>query len=124
MHCVGSYLKLEKLRMGMIILVKHYMRCVAIQKYVNEKGNKNWKLVDGPDFKELRIVLDNVMKERVSHNIGMVKRQASVISFDNKTKLWESGLLGEDSPDKLRDTVLFLLGINLGLRAGDEHHQL
>ena len=23
-----------------------------------------------------------------------------------------------------RDTVLFLLGINLGLRAGDEHHQL
>ena len=101
-----------------------YEMCVAIQKYVNERGDKNWKLVDGPDFKELRTVLDNVMKERASRNIGMVKRQASVILLDYENELWSHGLLGEDSPDKLRDTVLFLLGINLGLRAGDEHQNL
>ena len=40
-----------------------YEMCVALQKFVNEKG-KQWKLVDRPDFKQLRIVLDNVMKER------------------------------------------------------------
>ena len=40
-----------------------YEMCVAIQKYVNLNG-KRWKLVDGPDFTELRNVLDNVMKER------------------------------------------------------------
>ena len=32
--------------------------------------------------------------------------------------------MGEDSPDKLRSTVFFLLGINLGLHAGDEHYYL
>ena len=32
--------------------------------------------------------------------------------------------MGEDSPDKLRSTVLFLLDINLGLRAGDKHYYL
>ena len=97
--------------------------CVAIQRYVNKKG-KSWKLVDGPDFKDLRVVLDNVMKEHVSRKIGMTRKQASVIPFNYENELWKRGLLGEDSPDKLRDTVLFLLGINLGLRAGDEHHQL
>ena len=39
-------------------------------------------------------------------------------------KLWKDSLLGEDTPDKLCSTVLFSLGINLGLRAGDEHHDL
>ena len=29
-----------------------------------------WKLVDGPDFDQFRIVLDNVMKERAKMNIG------------------------------------------------------
>ena len=101
-----------------------YEMCVAIQKYVNIRGKKNWKIVDGPDFTELRVVLDNVMKERALRNIGMVKKQAGFIPYGFENTLWEKGLLGEDSPDKLRDTVLFLLGINLGLRAGDEHHHL
>ena len=33
-------------------------------------------------------------------------------------------MLGEDSPDKLRSTVLYLLGVNCALRAGDEHYAL
>ena len=47
-----------------------YQLSVSIQKYLNESGLM-WKLVDGPDFKQFRIVLDNVMKERVQQNIGM-----------------------------------------------------
>ena len=100
-----------------------YEMCVAIQKYCNMNG-KNWKLVDGPDFKELRTVLDNVMKDRALRNIGMTKKQAEVIPMNFENLLWERGILGEDSPDKLRDTVLFLIGINCGLRAGDEHQAL
>ena len=34
------------------------------------------------------------------------------------------GTLGEDTPDKLRATVLFLIGINCGMRAGEEHYEL
>ena len=100
-----------------------YQMIVSIQKHLNESGC-NWKLVDGPDFGSLRNVLDNVMKERAANNIGLVKRQAEYISLDFEDKLWNYGILGEDSPDKLRDTVLFLLGINLALCAGDEHYDL
>ena len=38
--------------------------------------------------------------------------------------MWDQNILVENSPDKLRDTVLFLIGINCGLRAGDEHYDL
>ena len=91
-----------------------YQLCIAIQSYINENG-KNWKIVDGPEFKELRNVLDNVMKERALINLGTVKKQANVISTEFEAHLWDSGILGEDNPDKLRSTVLFLLGIHLGL---------
>ena len=100
-----------------------YQMCIAIQNHLHQKGLK-WKLVESEMFSNLRTVLDNVMKERAALNIGMVRRQANVISLEFESKLWEQGVLGEQNPDQLRDTVLFLLGINVGLRAGDEHYSL
>ena len=38
--------------------------------------------------------------------------------------MWESGVLGEDTPVKLCATALFLIGINCGMRAGDNHYEL
>ena len=38
--------------------------------------------------------------------------------------MWDQGYLGESSPTQLRETVIFLLGIYVGLRAGDEHYNL
>ena len=38
--------------------------------------------------------------------------------------MWQQNILGEDTPDKLRSTVLFILGVNLALRAVDEHYNL
>ena len=100
-----------------------YQLAVSIQKYLNENG-LNWKLIDGPDFKQFRVVLDNLMKERALQNIGMVRHQAQLIPHDFETSLWEKRILGEHNPDILRNTVLFLIGINCTLRAGDEHHDL
>ena len=81
-------------------------------------------MLDEGDFIDLKIVLDNIMKERVAQNIGMTTKQASHIPYEVEQELWKQNILGEDTPDKLRDTVLFLLGINLGLRACDEHYDL
>ena len=64
------------------------------------------------------------MQERAALNIGMVPKQAQYISYEFENKLWDKGILGEDCPDRLRNTVLFLLGVNLALRAGDEHYNL
>ena len=83
-----------------------YQMCVAIQKYLNV--NKiAWKIIEGPEFEELKMVLDNVMKERTALNLGVTKRQARFIPFDVEETLWQKGILGEDCPDQLRDTVLF-----------------
>ena len=100
-----------------------YEIVVSIQKHLQHNG-LNWKLVEGNDFQELRTVLDNVMKERTAQNIGTNRREAEYIPPHYEQKLWEDGTLGEDTPDKLRNTVLFLLGLNLALRAGDEHYDL
>ena len=70
------------------------------------------------DFKTNRV------QERAASAIGTVKRRVEVISMEFENKLWDDGILGEENPEKLRSTVLFLLGINCALRAGDEHYVL
>ena len=64
------------------------------------------------------------MQEHTAMNVGMIKRQASVIEYHTEDYMWKTGVLGEDSPDKLRDTVLFLLGMNVLLHAVEEHYNL
>ena len=88
-----------------------YQLIVSIQWYLNE-NDIGWKLVDGPDFKNLRVVLDNLIQERALQNIGTTKKQAQFIPLNFENELWEKGILGEDTPEKLRSTVLFLIGIN------------
>ena len=100
-----------------------YEMCIAMQKYL-QINKINWKLVEGDDFQDLGIVLDNVMKEHASLHVGTVTKQADLITFDYENKLWDRGILGEDCPDRLRNTVLFLSGIHLALRASDEHYNL
>ena len=100
-----------------------YHLVVSIQKHVNSKG-KNWKLIEGSQFSGLCNVLNNLMKEHAKSNIGNVKRQAEMLDSNIEEKLWSSGALGEENPEQFRWTVLFLLGLNAGLRAGDEHYAL
>ena len=100
-----------------------YQLVCALQNYL-KKHDLNWCLVHSDDFVNFQCVLDTVMQERAARAIGTVKRQAQVISSDYENKLWDRNVLGEDSPDKLRNTVLYLLGVNLALRAGDEHYAL
>ena len=82
-----------------------------------------WKLIEG-DFEILRNVLDNIMKDRAVKCIGTVVKRAEFLSVEKENEMWEKGVLGESNPNQLRDTVLFLLGLNVGLRAGDEHYYL
>ena len=90
---------------------------------MSEKGLV-WKLIDNPEFKEVRVVLDSIMKQCAEANIGMIKKQASYIPFEVEDELWKKDILGEETPIKLCSTVLFLIGLNCGLRVGDEHYEL
>ena len=63
-----------------------YQLVVAIQHYLNEHEFE-CKLIDGPDFKNLRVVLDNLMKEHALQNIGTTKWQAQFIPLSFETEL-------------------------------------
>ncbi len=63
------------------------------------------------------------MKEGTALKLRKCKL-SSPISVADENKLWDQRVLGSDSPDTLRDTVLFLLGLHLALRGGKEHKDL
>ena len=48
-----------------------YQMIIAITKYLNV-NKLYWQLVEGIEFQDVRIVLDNVMKERAALNVGIV----------------------------------------------------
>ena len=61
------------------------------------------------------------MKQLRSLGLGVKKKQAEAISTEEKNLLWERGLLGEDKPQALLDTIFFLCGIHFALHGGEEH---
>ena len=102
-----------------------YQMICAIQKHL-QVNKLYWKLLEGEgsEFSDIRVVLDNVMKEQTAANIGVSKKQVSVNTLDMENELWSKGILGKDSPDKLHNTVLFLIGINATIRAVEENYNL
>ena len=100
-----------------------YQLMIALQSFLN--ANKiSWKLIDDPDFLEVCTVLDNIMIERTEMNLGIRSRQADLITHEMENDLWECNFLGDDTPDKLRTTAYFLLGINCYLRSVQDHYNL
>ncbi len=44
--------------------------------------------------------------------------------LEAEDKMWLEGILGEDNPKQLLDTIVFLLGIHCALQGGEEHRKL
>ena len=59
-------------------------------------------------------------------NMGVVydQAQAQPISLENKENLWKTGLLRDNMPEKLVNTLLYLIGVHLALHACEEHKVL
>jgi hypothetical protein len=76
------------------------------------------------DFSSLHVLLDNLFKELHQQGIGTEKVQAQVITFEEESQLWASGVLGDTNPVSLLNAVFYLNGINFTLRGGAEHRQL
>ena len=85
----------------------------GLSLYLEREHGFTNKLVSGA-FREIRNTLDNVKKERtVEGVVGRPEREP--ILDEHEAILWEKGILGEDSPDKLRRTVFFWLVLGLAL---------
>lgn len=100
-----------------------YEIVLAIQMYLSMHG-RDMKFLNDVEFTVLKNTLDTRMKELTSQGHRVRRRQAEVITEDEEETLWETGVLGDDTPQKLEDTILYLFGIHFALRAGTEHRQL
>ena len=69
---------------------------IMVQMYMHEMG-MYWRLLDGPQFVELRNVLDNTMRQRTPADLGK-KKSSDAISMESEYKLYEMMQLGEDDP--------------------------
>ncbi len=88
-----------------------YQILICIQFFVEKNGLK-LKLLDHPDFVPLRFTLDNLMKERSRAGLGR-KKSADVISVEDEEKMWADGVLGDESPEQLRQLCIYWVSILL-----------
>ena len=63
------------------------------------------KLVSGA-FRSVRNTLDNIVKKRTAKGVGGRPERDPILE-EHEQVLSEKGILGQDSPDKLRQTVFF-----------------
>lgn len=106
-----------------------YSLCAGIQRFVRQNRASTPRsapldIYKDPGFSFFRGALDSVLKELHRSGIGTVKKQAEVVSCETESRFWEDGILGDDSPQKLLDTLIYVLGLNLALRSGKEHRDL
>ena len=66
-------------------------------------------------------MIDGELKRLNAIGNYIEKKKASNEMEDN---LWVKGLLGDDSPQVLSDTLVFMIGFCFALRSGEEHRRL
>ena len=98
----------------------------SIQMYLRVQCKRNITLIDkkGCTFRNLNSALNFLMKERARQGIGVHVNQANLITQEQENYLWEHGFLGSENAELLRDTLVWVLGVNFALRAGQEHRNL
>ena len=77
-----------------------------------------------PLFAELRIVCDYTYRELHSDGVGCEVKHTRTFSSDEEDKLWESVIIGVDTPKSLQFAVFFYVGKFFCLRGGEEQRRL
>ena len=93
-------------------------------RHLRETGRHDLDIFKDPSFAEFRATLDSEMKKVQSLGIGSKKKKAEPLTIEEEELLWQTGQLGDHSPQALIDTMLFMNGVYFALRSGDEHRNL
>ena len=83
----------------------------AIQDNYNSARNTNINIFHDAEFKSIQVAIEQAV---VRKSRAFSKTQTWV-RLDHEGELWRRGLLGEDNPEKLQTTLLYLLTITFGL---------
>ena len=98
--------------------------CCGVMRYLRECGRHDLDFFKDPAFAEFRGTLDAEMKRIQSLGIGTKRRQAEPLTCEEEEMLWQTGQLGDHSPQTLVDTMVFMNGMYFALRSGGEHRNL
>ncbi len=82
------------------------------------------KLLDNAVFSKLCNTIDNKMKQLSTAGIIHHKKQAQPISLEQEDHMWKSRILGNDTPEKLVNTLLYLIGVHFALCVCDKYKNL
>ena len=96
----------------------------TIQMSLSVQCKRNITLIEGCAFRDLNSALNFVTKERARQGIGVDVNQANLITQEQENYLWEHGFLGSENAELLRHTLVWVLGIQFALRAGQEYRNL
>ena len=100
-----------------------YDLIVMVQSFFKENGLA-YKFFDDDTFFGTRNTLNNRIKALAKEGKVAPHVKAVPISVAEEEELWSCGILGDDTPVKLVDTLLYLLGLHFSLCAADEHKNL
>ena len=100
-----------------------YDLIVMVQAFFKE-NRRPFKFFDDNAFFDLKNTLDNRMRDLSKQGKIAPRLKAEPITGNEEEKMWNEGILGDDSSQQLVDTILYLLGVHFGLRAADEHKSL
>ena len=98
-----------------------YQLLCGIQRYLRANGRPDIiDFLSDSKFRPLKDVLDAKMKSLTRAGIGLERNKAEPITIEEEESLWRKGLLGDTSPDVLRDTIVYMCGLYFALRGGTE----
>lgn len=96
---------------------------LTIQSAFSYLRGVTYSFLKGENFIPIKNSLDNRMRALQTIGLGHNPSKADVITREMEEALWAGGQLGEESPSLLLNSLVYLLGVNLGLRSG-EHRKL
>lgn len=96
---------------------------LCLQSLFKAKRNISYSFLKEDRFLPIRNSLNNVMKELQAIGLGNNPKKVDVVSPLMEEELWSAGVLGDSSSRQLLRTLVYVLGLNLGLRTG-EHRKL
>ena len=92
----------------------------GLLRYMRDNKKEAFNIMDdeNPVFIQLHTVLDSFF--RVLHNDGVETKpnRSEVISQEEEELLWNKGVMGTDTPQKLLNAIFFYCGLNFCLRGG------
>ena len=100
-----------------------YEIVLSIQYYMC-MNSRDIKLLDYPGLVKMRNTLDNWMKQLSKKGVVCEHAQAKPITVDQENFMWNTGLLGDDTLEKLVNTLLYLISVHFTLQACDKHKSL